>query len=475
MKTYQDLIEVGDGDIARAEFCRQTIREFMGSKDYQIAKAGDSYYNKHNITIEKYKKLIYTVTGNQIEDIFSANYKLQTEIFRRLCIQQVQYVLGNGLILTAEGKAKPDKSKLGKNIDFKLQSAAKKALAQGKAFGFWNLDHLEVFGYADTDKTPGFCPLYDEETAEVRAGIRYWFKKVGNDTIFKSTLYEEDGYTSYSQKNSEEPKVVTPKRAYKITEIKSQAMGVERIESENYAKFPIVVLYANDTEETELSESIRSKIDAYDMIESGLCNTIDDTSGFYWLIKNAGGMDDEDLARLIQRIKTVHAASINAEEGADISAQTFDIPFESRKYILEQLRKDIYEDFQALDVSTLSAAAKTTQEIKAAYQSQDNKCSDFEYYLIDFVQKILELAGVEANPTFRWNKVVNELEQTQMVMQASTYLPDDVVLKHLPFLTPEEVDEILDKLELEEFERFHSGNPANTGAEDNQGDNLPIE
>ncbi len=50
-----------------------------------------------------------------------------------------------------------------------------------------------------------------------------------------------------------------------------------------------------------------------------------------------------------------------------------------------------------LDVNTLSAAAKTTQEIQAAYQSMDNKCADFEYAVLDFVKNILDLAGTEEN------------------------------------------------------------------------------
>ena len=119
--------------------------------------------------------------------------------------------------------------------------------------------------------------------------------------------------------------------------------------------------------------------------------------------------------------------------------------------MLELLRKDIYEDFQALDVNTLSASAKTTQEIQASYQSQDNKCADFEYYLIDFVQQILELAGIDDEPTFRWNRIINQLEQTQMLMLAKEYMTDDLIIKHLPFLTPEEADDVIEQRELDGY------------------------
>ena len=116
MRTYQDLVEVGADETRRALFCRKAVDEFKGSREYSEAVAGEAYYNKHNLTIEKFQKFLYTVTGRQIPDLISANYKLKTTFFRRFVQQQVQYVLGNGMTLQ-----KPEnKEKLGKDFDFKL-------------------------------------------------------------------------------------------------------------------------------------------------------------------------------------------------------------------------------------------------------------------------------------------------------------------------------------------------------------------
>lgn len=450
MYTYQDLEKVGASERARAEFCKRAVEAFKSSPEYKQARDGEAYYNKHNTTIETFKKFLYTVTGRQVEDIFSANYRLKTLFFRRLVTQQVQYVLGNGITLSDEG----NKAKLGRDFDFKLQSCAKMAMASGRAFGFWNLDHLEVFGFADTATQAGFCPLYDESTAELRAGIRYWYKRVDKDVVLRATLYEEDGYTEYSQSNNDEPQVVEPKRGYKQIVNTNAIDGIVSVEDENYGKLPIVPLYANDTHESELV-GIRESIDAYDFIKSGLANDIDDTSGFYWILKNTGGMEDTDLAQFIQRMKTVKATVLDGDQGVEAEAHTLDVPTNARQTMLELLRKDIYEDFQALDVNTLSASAKTTQEIQASYQSQDNKCADFEYYLLDFCQKVLALAGVDDEPTFKWNRVVNQAEQTQMVLSSANFLTDEAVIKHLPFLTPEEADEIITKRDNDDFMKFN--------------------
>lgn len=449
MNTYQDLLAAGEDDAKRGQFCIDSVRMFMSSKSYKDAQAGEAYYSKHNLTIEQYQKFLYTLSGRKVKDIYSADYKLKTLFFRRLVIQQVQYVLGNGCTLSENAS---NKEKLGKDFDFKLQMAAKRAMAGGQAFGFWNYDHLEVFGYADTPSEPGFCPLYDEDTGELKAGIRFWSKQIGNVNVAYYVLYEEDGVTEFMKKGSEDIRVSAEKTAYKTKIVRSEGVGVEKVVGENYGSLPIVPLYANDTHESELV-GIRESIDCYDFIKSGLANAIDDTAEIYWIIKNAGGMGDTDVARLFERLRTMHGAV--TEDDDELVPHTVEVPTEARKLMLELLRKDIYEDFQALDVNTLSAAQKTTQEIQAAYQAQDNKCADFEYFILDFVQQILELAGIQDNPVFVWNRVVNQAEQTNMVLSAATFLTDEMIIKKLPFLTPEEADAVIQEREMGSYNAFN--------------------
>ena len=447
MKTYQDFEKACASEREQGNFLLSAVNEHRASDAYRKAKAGMAYYNKHNITMEKYQKFLYTLSGNKIEDVFSSNYKLKTLMFRRLVMQQVQYVLGNGLQMDR-------KEKLGKDIDFKLQEAAKMALAQGVGYAFWNFDHVEIFSFADDVDVPGFVPLKDEKTSAVKAGIRYWFRNVGNNVVFRATLYEEDGISEWVKEGDEKDvKLMAAKRSY-IRTISTDSTGIVDETESNYGVLPIAQLWGNDTHESELV-GIREKIDCYDFIESGLANTIDDTSGFYWILRNAGGMDDVDLSQFIQRIKTVKAATVDSEDGSAAEAHTFDVPYESRKAMLEILRHDIYEDFQMLDVSLISGTEKTATEIQAAYQSQDNKCADFEYMLIDFVQQIASIAGIaDAEPKFVWNKIINRSEETQMVLSAANYLDDETILRYLPFVSTDDIDNILKKLDTGNMQRM---------------------
>ena len=146
MKTYQDLTALGDNEQERMEFVRSAVRDHLGSEDYRIAAAAEEYYAKRNTTIECFHKMLYTAAGQAYPDLFSSNFKLKTLFFRRFVIQQTQYVLSNGVTFE-----RPEtKKKLGSTFDNQIQKLAKKSMVDGAAYGFWNRDHLEVFGFADT-------------------------------------------------------------------------------------------------------------------------------------------------------------------------------------------------------------------------------------------------------------------------------------------------------------------------------------
>ena len=448
MRTYQNLSEIAENEGKLKKFVFDVIEEHKSSAAYKTATIAEKYYAKKNVTIMAFQKMLYNMHGQQVPDMWSANYKLRTHFFRRFITQQVQYVLSNGVTF----QKKDTKDKLGKKFDTQMQRAAKKAMVDHVSFLFWNLDHVEVFCFADTPTDPGFAPLYDADTGALRAGVRYWHP---SEKETRATLYEEDGYTEYKKEEVQgkaQITIVAEKRSYKKTTISSKADGVSGERNENYSAFPIVPLYANDLHESEL-EGHRESIDCYDYIKSGMANDIDDTSGFYWVLKNSGGMDDVDLAKFRERMHTVKVATMD-DDNASAEAHTLDVPVEAREKMLELLKADLYSDFQIVNVEALSASAKTATEIRAAYQPMDDKCGDFEYFLIDAIQNILTLAGIDDEPSFRWNRIANQTEETNMVMTAAAVLGDELTLKKLPFLTPEEVEDRLRDMGNQAMNRF---------------------
>lgn len=434
MLTYQDFLRAGN----KENFIIELISEHKTSKQYHVAVDAENYNRQQNTTIMKYQKFLYKLTGQKIVDTISPNYKMASNYLNRFITQLNQYLLGNGATFTDE----TTKGKLGIDFDTQLQKAGRSALIEGVSFGFWDFDKLRVF------KLIEFAPLYDEENGSLRAGARFW--QLDNDKPMRITFYEEDGYTEYIYKIGEEIEVIKPKTTYKQIVKYTAISGEEIYQGENYPNFPIVPFYANPERQSELV-GIREQIDAYDLIKSGFANDLDGHM-LYWILENAGGMDDPDIARLIERMKTLGA--VISDEDAQVKMQQLDIPYESRIAYLDRLEEDLYKDFGALKVDIISSSATTATQINAAYLPLDCKTDQYEYECIEFVRNILKLQGIEDIPQFKRNKIANQSEATTMILQASNYLDDETVLKHLPFLSPDEIETILKNKEKEEAERF---------------------
>lgn len=441
MKTYQDFLEVAEkSDRDRMEFVLSAINDHKNSDLYQQAKIAREYDEHRNVTIITVQKLLYTLSGKAIPDNYSANYKLRSAFFPIFMRQETQYLLSNGVIL----KNAENKKRLGKKFDNQIQDLARSALVGGVAYGFWNLDHLEVFTALE------FVPLLDEENGSLRAGIRFW--QVAANKPLRATLYEPDGFTQFIRRSGKEMEILAPKRGYISVEASSEVDGTEILEYQNYPGFPIIPMYGNRARQSELVGQ-REAIDCYDLIKSGFADTVDDASIIYWTISNAGGMDEIDMARFKETMRRIGVGLVD-DDGAKAEAHTLTIPVEAREALLSRLSDDLYRDFQMLDTTKIQGGQKTATEITAAYQQMDNKVDEFEYCVGDFLYQLFALIGIEDEPTFTRSKIVNQLEQTQMVLLAASYLDDETILSKLPWLTQEEIANILKRKSAEELERY---------------------
>lgn len=402
MKTFQDLKEQNDGGELLGKFLIESVNEYKLSCEYRTASEAYAYWRNENPTIAKYQKLLYTVSGRAVPDNYSANYKLATNVYFRFVTQTVQFLMGNGARFD-----NPDtKRRLGGDgFDLKLQTALTHALNGGVAYGFMNYNRLEVFGACE------FVPFYDEENGALCAGIRFW--QIAPEKPIRMTLYELDGYTEFIMRNGEEvPKVMKPKRAYTQVIISSMAMGKSCFDGENYPCMPIVPLYSPRRQSSIIG--LKRQIDCHDLIESGFANDIDDASMIYWTISNAGGMDDIDLARFVEHMKTVKAAVVE-DDGAKAESHTISLPYQSREAILARLESDMYRDFMVLNLDTISGGSSTATAIKAAYEPMNLYSNLLESCVLEFISKLTALVGINDRCSFKRDIIVNELENARAV------------------------------------------------------------
>lgn len=453
MLTFQDFEKATD----KIQFISTAITNHLRSDEYKIAKSADEYDHQRNELILNYVKMIFTMTGQPVEDFTASNNKLTSNFFHRLNTQRNTYLLGNGVSFADHREEQRDpetglksiidttKEKLGIKFDTDLKKAGYNALIHGVTFGFWNLNRLYVFPLTE------FVPLWDENDGSLKAGIRFW--RIDDNKPMIVVLYEEDGYTKYKSKENVgiDLEEIQAKRAYKLKVRRSEADGEEVVGEENYSSLPIVPLWGSSLKQSTLV-GMKEKIDSFDLIRSGFANDLTDCAQIYWILENCGGMSDQELARFRDRLKLQHIATADTNE-SKVTPYTQEIPYSARKEYLDEIRSGLYEDFGALDVHTVAAGA-TNDHIDAAYQPMDEEADDFEYQVIEFVQQILALMGIEDTPQFKRNRISNQKEQTDMVLSAAEYLDDETILNKLPFISVDEVAQILLRKEQDSENRF---------------------
>lgn len=461
IKTYQDLLECGEDESARISFIRGAINDHKSSKLYQTAVDAQLYYEGENPTINRYEKILYDMQGKAHRDMYTANHKIASQFFRVAVKQEYSYLLGNGV--TFKGDVKKN---LGRTFDQQVSRAAEYALIGGVSFGFWNLDHVDVFEITE------FVPLEDEENGALAAGIRFW--QVDSSRPLRCTLYEMDGYTEYIQRSGEDMTIFREKRPYKIHVTETELDSTRIYNGENYPAFPIVPLKNNRKCRSELCGK-RNTIDALDLAKSNMVNNVDEANIIYWVLTNAGGMDDLDASKFLERVRTMHVAwNENGDEGATAEPRSIEAPYDGTKTTIDMLIETLYDDFMAFNPHAVQAGNQTATAINASYTDLDLKTDDFERQVTEFIQGILVLAGIEDEPTYTRNKLINKMEEMQTLLMASEYLDAEyITTKALTIMGDADmVEEVLKRQAEEDLEKFDA---ADSNAEEIPGADESID
>lgn len=421
------------------DFCLKAIADHKESAQYKRAVVADEYFAGINTTITMADKFITDVYGRKVPDIWSPNHKIKCHLYPYFVIQQVLFLLGNGISFS-----NPDTlDRLGKDFEHTVVSLAIDAINGGKSFGFWNLDRLVKFSITE------YVPLPDEETGVYPAGVRFW--RLADDKPLRITLFEPDGYTEYIQRKGEEITIYAEKKPY-VQIVSSSVTGEEIAPGEPYPGLPIIPL-ENFGGESALYGT-QEAIDSYDLMVSKLVNNIDNGEFIYWIIKNAPGMEPEDLQEFLQRLKT--SGIISTGEGQEVDAHKVEIPFEASESALNLIRKQLFSDFMAFDPQSVAGGLDTATQIRASYEPLNEKTDLFEYQLTKFITEILNLLGIDDKPTYTRSMIVNQQEQIQNIVSSAEYLDSEYATRKILDILgdADQADEVIERKLIEDAGRF---------------------
>ncbi len=443
-QTYQDFEKAQDV----TTFVRSAIESYRHGEQYRMAVMADEYDAQRNPTITKAVQTIFNLSGTKVEDPTATNKRIACNVFNRLNTQRCMYSLGNGVTFidpweAGSGDADTTKEALGPHFDHVLREAAYHALIHGCSYLFWSLDRAYEFEATE------FVPLEDENDGSLRAGIRFW--QLDRTRPLNAVLYERDGYTKYSDEGGSF-REVQQKTAYATTYRYTEAGDIISVDDETYSQLPIIRMYASRLKQSTLV-GLKEAIDAYDLIQSGFANDLNDCAQIYWIVENYGGMDEQDLKDFLNRLTFNHVANIDSSAGGKATPYTQEVPYQARQAFLDGIRARMYEDFGALDVHTIAAGA-TNDHIDAAYQPLDENAADFEHWVGDAIMQLLALLGIDDVPQFHRNRISNGKEQVDMLVQEAVWLDRDTIIRKLPNLSVDERLAAIQSAEDEDMARM---------------------
>ena len=366
------------------------------------------------------------VAGNRIGSNF---------IYRFIC-QQNCYLLQNGCVVADEAR-----KQIGADFDRMLIALGEKALLHGTAWGFWNLDRLEVLSVAE-NRHSGFMPLLDECTGKLMGGAQFWQFSAQRPMYVR--LFEPDGVTLLVC-TRDGMKVQEKKRVYRMS-MRSDYSGESLVADGNWNCLPIFALHANPSHQGILTAAIKSKIDAYDRILSDFADNLDRANDVYWVLNNFGGTSEDviELLTEINRIKAVANLSDGMGGSSTAEPHTIEVPYAARQAALEVLERELYADAMAMNMRAIAGGTLTNVAIRAVYTDLDLKTTQYEWEIASFMKQLLTMLGcADTSVRFTRQRIVNEGELVEAISMMRDDIDRTAALRMNPLLEGDELERLL--------------------------------
>lgn len=299
----------------------------------------------------------------------------------------------------------------------------------------------------------------DAAHTELEKAVRLYLEEKPNaktpyDVIQKVEIYSKDGIEYYTFENNRlHPDPNCPHAPHMIV---TSADGSEEL---NWERVPLVAFKLN-AKEIPLIKRVKSLQDAInELLSSYKDRTEEDAHNTILVLEN---YDGQDLAEFRRNLAQYGAVKVRAVEGARGDLRTLMVEVDSKNYetILYMFRKALKDNIKGYDFSELNNAASDPNQmnIKSILSDVDIDANDMETEfqaafedLLWFINKHLNVSDEpEVDIIFNRDGIINEIEVMQMLVAAGLKLPNELLLRQVPFV--DDVEEAKDLLKQEEKE-----------------------
>ncbi len=378
------------------EKIKNIIKKYVNSSKYnhdlELMKQGVDYYNQNNTSIKNRKMEFYDGTCRRV-DPYKANHKITGGFMKLLTGQKVNYSINSKLSL-ATNQEDAIVSILG-NYRNSLKKIGIEASKKGVAYMQVYIEN-DVFKYKIIPSEQIIAIPKEDNKDIIEYVIRVYSEnatdKLGRTVKIEKAQFWDSQYVYYYENDTSnfkgwELEKLPHNPEPHIKRVFNYNSTYVEIEEHSWGKPPFCVLYNNDERTTDL-HPIKALIDVYDIVLSDFANNLEDFQDVYWILKNYGGEDFDEVMEQIKRFKVVATG-----EDGDATTETIEIPVEARQVMLSLVEKLIYKFGMGVNIDSL-ASNVTNVQIYALYSNLDLKANDFEAEVEEFWQQLMYFVNV---------------------------------------------------------------------------------
>jgi SPP1 family phage portal protein len=416
------------------------------SKIPEYKRGVDYYLSKGDIS----RRYIYTYdeAGNKVIDLDATNNRLPSGWHKLLVDQKVSYLVGDPITIASKSEQdiEPIQETLGEEFDDVLPELVKNASNKGEE---WLHPYIDEEGNLDYIVIPReeFIPIYDNtKRKNLSGGIRVY--DLDDDTK-KVELWDENTVTFYEYHNGELVLDVSD-------EVNPAPHFYYGDKGYGWGKVPFIG-FANNEERVSDLTFYKALVDAYDLMNSDVANTLEDIQSIIYVLK---GYEGTSLAEFSTNVKRYKVVAVSDEQGSGVDTLRAEVPVEATEAHLNRLKEDIYTFGSGVDVSADKLGnAPSGISLKFLFSLLDMKASiaerKFSKGLERFIWFVCEYLSISGKGDFDYKDIkfifnksilVNELEQIQMAQMSQGIVSRSTLTKNHPWVNdPDEEEKMLEK------------------------------
>ena len=387
-----------------------------------------------------------------------ANSHVSNNYHQPIVDQKVSYVLGQTPDIDTEDDSLNEviKETLGERFGKTLQQLATDASNAGVGWLHVWLDDLGKLNYTVIPPDQ-IVPIYDSNgfNGELQA-IRRVYRQLDTET---GTRYIINEYwtSSEGQMFRREEREGAPLEYYNRVPIFDTNLK-QQVDSTNVVKHELGIVpfipFVNNHLRTSDLIKYKGLIDVYDDIYNGFVNDVKDVQQVILILTNYSG---ESIAELMNDMKVNKALKFedDGEGKSGLDKLQIDIPIEARNALLDETRKNIYTQGQAVDLDPerLDLGNSSGVALKMLYGNLELKAqkleSEFRIAIDTLIRALLNTLHVAdwetrvITQTWTRSSIRNNSEQADMIAKLADITSDENIAKANPL-----VDDWHEELEL---------------------------